>query len=132
MKYVRMNNDIQKKLAMLKYIRSEQSALITTKQQWLKIGIYEELGKDTHIDERIEELEKQCNELTAFIDSIPDVTIRKIARMRFKEGRTWKEITKAVYGGYYSSSAARIQLHRYINRMANSKNESEGVNNDKN
>lgn len=59
---------------------------------WKKIDRTEKRYQD-----RIEQLEKECEEVEKFIDEISDSLTRRIFRMYFIEGMRMKEISKVVY-----------------------------------
>lgn len=59
---------------------------------WKKVDRTEKRYQD-----RIEQLEKECEEVEKFIDEISDSLTRRIFRMYFIEGMRMKEISKVVY-----------------------------------
>ena len=60
---------------------------------------------------RIEELEKSCEEVESFIESIQDSLTRRVFRMKFIEGKTMETIGRKV--GLDRSSVSR-KIDRYL------------------
>ncbi len=60
--------------------------------EWKKVERIEKRYQD-----RIEELEKECEEVERFIENITDSLTRRIFRMYFIEGIKLKEISKVVH-----------------------------------
>lgn len=73
---------------------------------WKKIDRTEKRYQD-----RIEQLEKECEEVEKFIDEISDSLTRRIFRMYFIEGRKMKEISKVVH---IESSSVSKRINRYL------------------
>lgn len=59
---------------------------------WKKVNRTEKRYQD-----RIEELERECEEVEQFIENIPDSLTRRIFHMRFIEGMKQKEIGKIIH-----------------------------------
>lgn len=73
---------------------------------WKKVDRTEKRYQD-----RIAQLEKECEEVEQFIESITDSLTRRIFHMRFIEGKKLKEISKIVH---IESSWVSRRINRYL------------------
>ncbi len=62
---------------------------------------------------RIEELEKECEEVEQFIENITDSLTRRIFRMYFIEGMRMKDISKIVH---IESSGVSKKIRRFLDK----------------
>ena len=62
---------------------------------------------------RIEELEKECEEVEQFIENITDSPTRRIFRMYFTEGMRMKDISKVVH---IESSGVSKRIRRFLDK----------------
>ena len=64
---------------------------------------------------RITELEQKKAEISQWIDSVPQVRMRRLLRYRYIDGLKWPGIAARL--GYNSSDAARIDHDRFLKKF---------------
>lgn len=68
---------------------------------------------DQRIDDLKERVAKREADAEAFMNQIPDVSVRMVFRLRFLRGLTWGEVAEA-FGGNNTAESVRKMYSRYF------------------
>ena len=109
-------NEVRTKLKEYRF----KKILLKLDEERLKT-IPEEQRED--LEERIREKREEIESLNKWLEE-QEEHIRKIIIIRFINGRSWKDTSRAIYGEYSNPETIRKEIYRYFKKLE--KKEKEG------